>query len=316
METQGQNGTEPSTALATRDQLQQALAVPSPYEPTTYSQAKEMAKDFAGSKLTRVRSPEQALLIMATGRELGIPATTALRMIYVADFGNGDQVALSADLMVALCQRSPLCEYFRCVEATDEIATYVTKRKGDPERRCSFTNEDRIKARLGFNKEGKEPPDSNWAKYRRTMLMHRAASLLAREVFSDVVGGFYTADEAADMAAAAGPAPVSPLPANVTGGAQTASTIAHNPQTGEVRDAEFTEKPTDEQRIVAALEAATTAAQVGALAREAEKAWPDKATRPETVRAAWKAAKERVAKPASAPAAQEPAREREVGEEG
>lgn len=191
-------GAQETTALVRREDV--ATLAASPYEPRNYDEARAIAKDFAGSKLTKCRTPEQALLVMATGRELGIPATTALRMIYVADFGQGDQVALSSDLMVALCLRSPMCEYFDCIEASDERATYATKRRGRPERRFTFTDADRIKAKLGFNKEGKEPPDSNWAKYRRTMLMHRAASLLAREVFPDVIGGFYTAEELRDAA--------------------------------------------------------------------------------------------------------------------
>ncbi len=172
---------------------------PSPYEPRDFREAQLMAKDFAGSKLTRCRTPEQALLIMATGRELGIPATTALRMIYVADFGQGDQVTLSADLMVALCLRSPLCEYFRCTESTDEKATYETKRRGDPPRTATFTIADKERAKLGKVKEGKDETASNWAKYPRVMLRHRAASELAREVYPDVIGGFYTPEEASEI---------------------------------------------------------------------------------------------------------------------
>lgn len=174
-------------------------ALPSPYEPSSYDQASLMAKDFASSKLTKCRTREQALLIMATGRELGIPATTALRMIYVADFGEGETVALSADLKVALCLRSPLCEYFRCTDASEAGATYETKRRGDPARTFRFDEAARVKARLGFSKDGSESPHSNWAKYRKRMMMHRASSMLADEVFPDVIGGFYTNDEIEDM---------------------------------------------------------------------------------------------------------------------
>ncbi len=186
--------TNGNTALTLRGPVQLSA-----YEPQNIDQARSLAADFAGSKLTKCRSKEQALLIMATGFELGIPATTALRMIYVADFGQGEQVTLSADLMVALCLRSPLCEYFRCVESTDERAVYATKRKGDPERLQPFTMDDAKRAGLGKVKDGKDAGSTNWAKYPAVMLRHRAASMLAREVFPDVIGGFYTEDEARDM---------------------------------------------------------------------------------------------------------------------
>ncbi len=219
----------PSMALALRSEI-----TPSPYEPTNLDQARALARDFAGSKLTKCRTEQQALLIMATGRELGIPATTALRMIYVADFGQGDQVALSADLMVALCLRSPLCEYFEAAESTDEKAVYRTKRKGRPERTAAFAIADKERAKLGKVKEGKDESASNWAKYPSVMLRHRAASILAREVFPDVIGGFYTEDEAREMAASVAPASISPLP-------RSTPAASPRPRGSQVVDAEFTE---------------------------------------------------------------------------
>lgn len=190
----------------------------SPYEPQSYAMAKEMAKDFCESKLTKVRTQQQAILVMATGRDLDIPATTALRMIYVADFGQGDQISLSADLMVALClRRKDVCEYFRCLESTDEIATYATKRRGDPERTATFTIKDKERAGLGAVKDGKDASKTNWAKYPRMMLRHRAAAELAREVYPDIIGGFYTADELRETVASESrtiiDADVTPLPA-------------------------------------------------------------------------------------------------------
>lgn len=193
---------EPNTGTALA--LLPTAASASPYDPRSYQQAQLMAADFAGSKLTKCRSKEQALLVMATGHELGIPATTALRMIYVADFGQGDQVTLSADLMVALCLRAKvICEYFRCQESTDERAVYATRRKGDPERTATFTMEDARRAKLGSVGAGKDAALTNWAKYPAMMLRHRAASILAREVYPDVIGGFYTDDEAREVAASA-----------------------------------------------------------------------------------------------------------------
>lgn len=273
---------DPNVALAVRERT-----APSPYEPSTYESAKALAKDFASTKLFKATSAEQVLLIMATGRELGIPPTTALRMIYIADFGQGPQVTLSADLMVALCLRSPVCEYFRCVESTDERATYATKRKGDPERRHTFTVADKERARLGVVREGKDPGASNWAKYPAVMLRHRAASILAREVYPDVIGGFYTEDEAREISTADLPAPVEPLP---------------EAKPSAVVDAVFTEVD-DEQRVIRLFDGATSAAAVAEIAKEALAIWPS--GRPAPVRAAYAGARARTAP-----------RERQIGEEG
>jgi hypothetical protein len=231
-----------------------------------------MAADFASSKLTKCRTKEQALLVMATGHELGIPATTALRMIYVADFGQGDQVALSADLMVALCLRSPRCEYFRCDESTDEKATYVAKRKGDPERTATFTLKDKERAKLGKVGAGKDEGATNWAKYPRVMLRHRAAAELAREVFPDVIGGFYVADELGEVQAP-GVAPVQALPRApvVDGEIVEAKTDTTTPAAQESTDRLVVD-------LSAKLDAARSQSEGDAVAREIQKAFPDKAS--------------------------------------
>lgn len=239
---------------------------PGPYEPASYAQAQQMATDYVNSKLTKCRTKEQTLLVMATGYELGIPATTALRMIYVADFGQGDQITLSADLMVALCQRSPHCEYFEVAESTDRIATYRTKRKGRDERRRSFTIEDKERAKLGVVGAGKDASLTNWAKYPAVMLMHRAAALLAREVYPDVIGGFYTSDELGHVESDRTPVTVRPL-----------SSVPQPP--APVVEAELTEpKPAGGSfaELTERLNAARSQAEGDAVAKEITKAFADK----------------------------------------
>jgi len=207
------------------------------YQPQNYTEAQAMAKDFAESRLTKVRTPAQALLIMATGAELGIPPAAALRTIDVIDTGAGERPALSADIMVALClRRRDLCEFLECIESSAESATYITRRRGAPlcvgsdaivegkrpiavcakcglvvevkdghadihrkAERETFTQEMRKRAKLGMSKERKESEDSNWAKYPEAMLRHRASSFLARKVYPDILAGFYTADELHEM---------------------------------------------------------------------------------------------------------------------
>ena len=154
------------------------------YTPRDPQEAFELAKRFAASKLLgEVGTPEQAFLIMATGAELGIPATTALRSIRV----QAGKPTLSADLLRSLVLRSPACEYFRCAESTDISCRWVTKRKNHPEESLTWTMADAERAGLS----GKD----NYRKYPRQLLNARCSAELARRVYPDVVLGVYLPDE-------------------------------------------------------------------------------------------------------------------------
>lgn len=189
-------------AIEVQRQREQSNAL-APYEPRSFEEAMRIALVYAQSGLLgEVRSQEAALVIMATGAELGIPATTALRGIYIV---KGKPI-LSSDLIVALClKRKDICEHFICTESTSQTATYETKRVGvtNPIRN-TFTMEDARRAKLGLEwdkSHGKliESSDSNWAKYPKAMLRHRAAAELARQVYPDIVLGLYTEVEEEDI---------------------------------------------------------------------------------------------------------------------
>lgn len=158
-----------------------------PYVPSSLNEAMTLATSFAKSRLLgELGTPEQVLLIMATGAELGLPPTAAIRGIHVI---SGKPV-MSADLMHALCLRSSACVRFDLVETTAKAATYVAQRKGGEPVRMSYTVEDATAS-------GSLPakPGSAWAKYPATMLRHRCVSTLARAVFPDVVLGIYAEGE-------------------------------------------------------------------------------------------------------------------------
>jgi hypothetical protein len=157
------------------------------YEPRSIQDAYQLAKYFAESRLmAELGTPERVLLIMATGAELGIPATAALRGIHIIK----GKPSVSADLKVALVMRSKECEYFRLIETTSEQATYETKRRGSEPIRMTFTIADARRAKLAVDDE-----DSNWSKYRPAMLRHRCSSELSTAVYPDVVLGLPTTDE-------------------------------------------------------------------------------------------------------------------------
>jgi hypothetical protein len=132
-----------------------------------------------------LKKPEEALVILLMGTELGLGPMQALRSIYVV---NGKPV-LSADLLVALVKRSPECEKWAVVESTDTRCEIKTKRRGeDGYESCVWTIERAKKAGI----TGK----ATWNSYPAQMLKARCAAELARQVYPDVgIAGVYTPDE-------------------------------------------------------------------------------------------------------------------------
>lgn len=161
-----------------------ALARPNAFEPRSLAEAERLSNIYAMSGLCRFKNPDQIMLVLATARDNDIPYTTALRQMYITQ---GGTVGMESDLVVALVLRSPLCEYFRCVETTDKIATYETKRRGNPAQRYSFTIEQAQAA--GLIRPNKDGSPGVWAKWTQDMLRHRASGKLADMEYPDVTGG-------------------------------------------------------------------------------------------------------------------------------
>lgn len=176
---------------------------------------KQLAGMLAKSSLLppdlRGKEADIAVTVMA-GRELGLAPMAALRSIYVV---KGKPV-LSADAMVGLVLSSGVAEYFTCVETTNTVATYETKRKGSPAaQRLSFTIEQARRAHL---------TGGNWQTYPEAMLRARAKAALARDVYPDALAGCYTEDEVDVLQERSRP-------------------VAARPQDDGVIDAEIVEKP-------------------------------------------------------------------------
>lgn len=162
----------------------------SPTEPTTFEQCIQLATIVAKSKMFGVASPEDAFVRLATGMDLGLRAMTALNLIDAIPGPNGPRPALRAKLKVALCLSSPLCEYFECVESTDQKATYRAKRVGRPEKVFTYT----IDEAKGAGYTSKD----NWKQNPRAMLRARAGGFLADMEFPDVVGNIATSEDLRD----------------------------------------------------------------------------------------------------------------------
>lgn len=159
------------------------------FEPRSLAEAEHLAVTLSKSSIIPKAlqgRPADVLVTLLTGRELGLGPMQSLRGIYVV---NGRGVT-SADLIVALVKRSPVCEWFRLVESTDKVATYETKRVGEQPTTMSISIEQAQRAGL-VDKD-------NWKLYPAAMLRARCSAALDRAVYPDLAMGIYDHDELAD----------------------------------------------------------------------------------------------------------------------
>lgn len=153
--------------------------------PGEWQAMREQAKALVLSKFLpkAVDTPEKAIAVMMTGRELGIGPMQALRTIHIID----GKPTLAAELIAALVLRRVPGAVFEVSESTNDRCTVLAARPGRPEREFSFTMDDAKAAGL----TGKD----NWKKYPRAMLRSRAITEAARAVFPDATTGVYDPDE-------------------------------------------------------------------------------------------------------------------------
>ena len=173
---------------------------PVPFVPTNADEMFRYARMLAGSSLLprsfydrddRERKQPRIAdvhFVLVKGQALGLHPMTAIGNINVID----GKAEIGAALMVALCLKSGLCEYFDLVATDDAAATFAAKRVGG-RREIRFTYTMAMAERLGIATK------DNWRRQPDTMLRRRCQSMLAREVFPDVVMGLYDHDELAEM---------------------------------------------------------------------------------------------------------------------
>lgn len=143
-----------------------------------------LAESAVSSKLFGVASREAALMIMLTGRSLGIDPVAAMRGTHIV---SGKSV-LSSDMMVGIVRKSGVCESWVVIESTHEKCVIETRRKGDDTPvRHAWTIEMAKRANLA----GK----GTWAAYPHSMLRARCSAELARMVYPDFLFGVYAEGE-------------------------------------------------------------------------------------------------------------------------
>ncbi len=203
-----------------------------PIEPANMGELQTLAAAAAKSNFYGAKTPEQALMIAMSGKDLGLSYTQALRAFHVIE----GRPALSADGMAAVClARKDICEYFRVLESDDKHAVVETKRVGDPAQTMSFTIDEAKRA--GLVKER-----SNWEKWPGRMCVARAKSFLARQVYPDLLMGLYDQDEAREVAEdkrPARPVAVATVPATEFTVTPDGEVIDNVIQTGSPADALF-----------------------------------------------------------------------------
>jgi hypothetical protein len=159
----------------------------------------------AGLAPAGMESPEACMIAIMMGAEVGLTPMASVQRIAVIN----KRPTIWGDAAIGLVRASGLLEDF---EETigEESASCTVHRRGErrPVTR-TFTKNDAIVAGLW----GKAGP---WKNYPKRMLQMRARAFALRDVFPDVLGGLYIAeelqggDDARDVTPAAPPAPKAP----------------------------------------------------------------------------------------------------------
>jgi len=183
------------TAVATTQQTAVQKQEPLGFELVNINQAYRLANALARSGLipSPLRGkPDDILVVLISGRELGIPPMQSLRHLYVIE----GRISMSAQMVLGRVLKSGQCEYFTVYESTPKIARAKTKRRGSPDEvSLDFSMEDAMAMNLA-NRD-------NWKKQPKVMLRWRVVTALARLVYPDIVEGIYSEDEAEDIRASA-----------------------------------------------------------------------------------------------------------------
>lgn len=135
--------------------------------------------------------------VLMKGQALNLHPMVSIGNINIID----GKAEIGAALMVSLCLRSGLCEYFELVKSDERSATFATKRVGG-RREIEFTYTIEEADQMGLLDKGKTDwakENNQWRKQPRTMLRRRCQSMLAREVYPDIVMGLYDHDELGEM---------------------------------------------------------------------------------------------------------------------
>ena len=172
----------------------EAGARPQPIIPTNIEQVYRLADAVSKSGMAPrgMEKPETITIAIMHGLEIGLTPLQALQRIAVI---NG-RPAIWGDGAMGLVRASGLCEYVKedaAGEGDKLTASCTVKRKGEADAVVrTFSVADAKRAKLW----GKQGP---WTEYPQRMLQMRARAFALRDVFADVLGGLYLAEELQDV---------------------------------------------------------------------------------------------------------------------
>ena len=143
----------------------------------------------SGQLSARIKRPEDAVVIMAKGIEVGLPPMEALKQIYCI----GGIAAMQSDGMRSLLLRSGCVQIIDVEHTRDRcVLRMIRRHKPGGEVIAEYTAEwDMAKATLA-GLTGKAGP---WKQYPDIMLRHRATGEAARAVAADIIGGMYVPED-------------------------------------------------------------------------------------------------------------------------
>lgn len=178
------------------------------YEPSNFDQLMAWAERIfqAGLCPETIQNKSQVMVIIATGRELGLSMMSSMRNLFLV---NG-RVGMYTEFLVARVLQSPVCETLEVIESTDDHCTVIAKRRtSSRQSRITWTIEDARRAGL---RTDKTKPESPWVKYPRRMLMWKAFSEAIKMNFADAAGNVPTVEDLRDMVIDVTDRPQAPLP--------------------------------------------------------------------------------------------------------
>ncbi len=185
---------EPERTLALAPALPEAVPAFPGYQEMQGMAAMAVTLSAAAAVPGAMRGkPNDVFLVLLTGRELGIPPTTAIRECHVID----GKVTISPKVKLAMVRQSGLGRVWPDASNDAEKATWHAERADQRGTTFSstFTMDD---ARRTSGKNALVGKD-NWKNYPQRMLSWRALGYLLDDVFSEVGTGLYSPDELGAM---------------------------------------------------------------------------------------------------------------------
>jgi hypothetical protein len=161
----------------------ETLIVHQPAPPVNWGQELEGARMLLKSGLLPqgLKSPEAALFVILTGRDLGLSPVQSLRSIHVIQ----GKIEVAADAQLGLFHRSGGKSHWRALTNEQAVLELHAPWLTEPHVE-SFTLEDAKRAKLGGD---------NWMKYPKAMLRSRAITAGLKSIGFDPTAGMYAPGE-------------------------------------------------------------------------------------------------------------------------